>query len=84
MDERFTLEELYELFGDELPMEVVEILFHSPEVTTIKEVREQINQFALTYKQTHRPDQIAGNSILQKMGDLERRITNLEAQAYAR
>jgi hypothetical protein len=50
MTDKITQNELFDMFGDFIPMEAVQILFNSPKADTIDEVRAKVLALAAKSK----------------------------------
>lgn len=50
-DEPLTQKEIQEIFGDEIPIEAVELLFSAPGDMKVAELREKMNEIAVRHKQ---------------------------------
>lgn len=44
MDDKITRDELWGMFGDELPMEAVNLIWNAPAEKTVREVREELRE----------------------------------------
>lgn len=48
-DQRLTMKELQSLFGSQLPMEVVNLIYNNPEGLSLRQIRERLKNMAHDY-----------------------------------
>lgn len=71
-ERKFTQEELIGLFGDEIPIEVVNIIWNAPEGKTIGQIRSEVREFAEQNKPKLEDLLRKANALVELMDDAER------------